>query len=152
MACRLVALLACLVPAAAACGVRDRPMAAECTQSAAAIERALQHAPAAVRLAGGTPLSDCVTNARTDAELQSLGIVVVDAAERLAQRGRHGDARAALQLGYLVGAARRGAARTSGIQAELARRIARAASFLDERGPQVAAALRRGMGAGETSG
>jgi hypothetical protein len=149
---RLAALLACAVPAASACGADEPPLAAACTQSSAAIERALQRAPVTVRLGDGTALSDCFTNARTDAALQSFGVIAVGAAEHLGVRARHGDARAAVQLGYLVGAARRGARRSSGIQAELARRVARAAAFVDDGGAAASAALARGMRAGEAGG
>jgi hypothetical protein len=149
---RLAALLACAVPAASACGADEPPLAAACTQSSAAIERALQRAPVTVRLGDGTALSDCFANARTDAALQSFGVIAVGAAEHLGVRARRGDARAAVQLGYLVGAARRGARRSSGIQAELARRVARAAAFVDDGGAAASAALARGMRAGEAGG
>ncbi len=149
---RLAALLACAVPAASACGAEKPPLAAACTQSSAAIERALQRAPVTVRLSDGTALSDCFTNARTDAALQSFGVIAVGAAEHLGARAERGDARAAVQLGYLVGAARRGARRGSGIQAELARRVGRAAAFVDDGGAAASAALARGVRAGEAGG
>ena len=64
-------------------------------------------------------------------------------------RPRRGDADAALRLGYLVGAARRGAQRTAGIHAELQRHIERSAAVLDGAGARIAAragarAARRG--------
>jgi hypothetical protein len=149
---RLVALLACAVPAATACGADEPPLAAACTQSSGAIERALERAPVTVRLGDGTALSDCFTNARTDAALQSFGVVAVGAAEHLGARAQHGDAHSAVQLGYLVGAARRGARRSAGIQAELARRVERAATFVEEGGTAASAALARGMRAGEAGG
>ncbi|MCW3050592.1 MAG: hypothetical protein JWO74_4876 [Solirubrobacterales bacterium] len=149
---RLAALLACAVPAASACGAGDPPLAATCTQSSAAIERALQRAPVTVRLRDGTALSACFANARTDAALQSFGIIAVGAAEHLGARAQHGDARAAIQLGYLVGAARRGAGRASGTQAELARRVERAAAFVADGGAAARLSLARGMRAGEAGG
>jgi hypothetical protein len=149
---RLAALLACAVPAASACGADEPPLAATCTQSSAAIERALQRAPVTVRLPDGTALSDCFTNARTDAALQSFGVVAVGAAEDLGVRAKQGDPRAAMQLGYLVGAARRGARRTSGVQAELARRVERSAAFVEDGGAAASVALARGMRAGEAGG
>jgi hypothetical protein len=152
MARRLAVLVACPVLLMAACGAEEPPLHRSCTESRQAIERALRRAPRAVTLAGGARLSDCVSRARTDADLQEAGIVLTGAADDLAARAQHGDARAALALGYLVGAARRGAARTAGIQAELQRRVERAAAFLDEGGPAVAAAVRRGMRAGEATG
>jgi hypothetical protein len=143
-----------LLTLVAGCGGGDeRPVAdAACTASPDAIERALDRAPAAVTLGRGARLSDCVALARNDAQLQNTGAVLTRTADRLAERAQSGDARAALALGYLVGAARRGAARTPGIQAQLQRRVESAASFVDEGGPAVSAALRRGVRAGEATG
>jgi hypothetical protein len=105
-----------------------------------------------VRLSSGARLSECVANARSDSELQDAGAVLTRAADHLSAAAKRGDATAALRLGYLVGAARRGAARTAGIHAELQRRIERTAAFLDAAGPHVVAALARGRRAGEASG
>jgi hypothetical protein len=151
---RLLALLAlvALGPAGGCGGADEPPFDAACTASARAIERALERAPAPVTLASGTRLSDCVSRARSDADLQNAGAVLTRAADDLAARAQRGDAHAALGLGYLVGAARRGAARTSGIHAELRRRMERAAAFIDEGGPDVSTALDRGLRAGEATG
>jgi hypothetical protein len=147
------ALVALALLLATACGGRDDPpLDAVCTSSPGAIERALARAPAAVTLGGGTRLSDCVSRARSDAELQNAGAVLTAAAEHLAVRAQDGDAGAGLALGYLVGAARRGAARTPGLHAQLARRMESAAAFVDEGGPAVAAALERGLRAGRATG
>jgi hypothetical protein len=157
MAPRLAALLA-LVPlalAAAGCGGGDPPpVDAACTASPEAIERALSRAPAPVALASGTRLSECIADARSDADLQNAGIVLTRAADHLAARAQGGDTGAAVALGYLVGAARRGAARTNGIHAELARRVESAARVLATRrgGAGVAGALQRGLRAGEATG
>jgi hypothetical protein len=150
---RPAALVALALLALAACGGRDDPpLDAACTASTVAIERALARAPEPVTLHGGTRLSDCVSRARSDAELQNAGIVLTSAAEHLAERARGGDPRAGVALGYLVGAARRGAARTPGLQAQLARRMESAAAFVDEGGAAVAAALGRGLRAGRATG
>jgi hypothetical protein len=150
---RPVALVALALLAATACGGReDPPLGAACTSSPGAIERALVRAPAPVTLDGATRLSDCVSSARTDAELQNAGAVLTGAAEHLAVRARRGDAAAGLALGYLVGAARRGASRTPGLHDQLARRMESAAAFVDEGGPAVAAAVDRGLRAGRASG
>jgi hypothetical protein len=135
------------------CGAGDpqHPPSA-CTASAAAIEQSLARAPEVVTLEDGTRLSDCVSRARTNADLQTTGLVLTRAADHLAERAQRGDAGAAEALGYLVGAARRGARRTTGIQEQLKRRVEQAAAFLDEGGPAVAAALRRGIAAGEATG
>ncbi len=152
MARRLAAILVCVLPATSACGAAESSPPDPGCATAAAIERALADAPGAVALTGGGRLSDCVTGARSDAELQSAGLVLTTAAERLARRAQNGDARAALRLGYLVGATRRGAARATGIQAELSRRIDRAAAYVGEGDPAVRAALAEGMRAGEAEG
>ena len=149
---RTAALVAFTLLAAAGCGAEKPAPDTACTASPEAIERALQRAPGPVTLGTGTRLSDCVSRARTDAELQNAGVVLSGAADHLAIRAKRGDARAGLALGYLVGAARRGAARTTGIQAQLARRMERAAAFVDEGGPAVAAALQQGLRAGQATG
>jgi hypothetical protein len=152
MQLRPAALVAFAVLAAGGCGAEDPPLAAACTESPEAIEHALDRAPGAVTVGGGTRLSDCVSRARSGAELQNAGLVLTGAADHLAVRARRGDERAAVALGYLVGAARRGAARTPGLQAQLARRMEAAAAFVDEGGPAVAAAIQRGMRAGRATG
>jgi hypothetical protein len=152
---RLAALSAlALALAAAGCGEADPgPVDAACTASPGAIERALAHAPAPVALPSGTRLSECVAGARTDADLENAGLVLTRAADHLADRARRGDAAAALDLGYLVGAARRGAARTNGIHAELAHRVESSARVLADSGrANLAAALQRGLRAGQTTG
>ena len=67
-------------------------------------------------------------------------------------RARAGDAQSGVERGYHVGATRRGAARTTGIHAQLARRMQPAAAFVDEAGAEVAAALQRGLRAGQATG
>lgn len=106
----------------AGCGARERPFPPLCGSGPGPVLKALARAPAAVRLPDGTRLSECVARARTDADLQELGFALVPAAHRLQERGTPA---AALQLGYLVGAVRRGAARSNGIQAELQRKLER---------------------------
>ena len=147
---RVLALLA--AASLAACGAAGDPLDEACVSGPGAIERALTRAPAAVTLPSGTRLSQCVSNARSDADLQTAGAVLTRAADHLAARARTGDADAALRLGYLVGAARRGAKRTAGIHAELQRHIERSAAALEESGASLADALARGRRAGEATG
>jgi hypothetical protein len=153
---RLAALLALVAAmgATAGCGgaADPKPVDDACLSSPDAIERALARAPSPVTLASGTRLSDCVSGARSDADLQNAGAVLTRAADHLAGRAQRGDADAALDLGYLVGAARRGAKRTNGIHAELAHRVESAARVLADGGETVAAALERGLRAGEATG
>ena len=147
---RVLALLA--AASLAACGATGDPLDGACVSGAGAIERALVRAPGPVRLPSGTRLSQCVSNARSDADLQTAGAVLTRAADHLSAQARTGDADAALRLGYLVGAARRGAKRTAGIHAELQRRIERAAAVLEGTGTRIAAALADGQRAGEATG
>src|SRR3954451_22874021 len=153
---RLVALLALapLALAAAGCGEGDPPpVDAACIASPAAIERALARAPAPVTLPSGPRLSECVAGARSDADLQNAGLVLTRAADHLADRAQRGDAGAALDLGYLVGAARRGAKRTNGSHAELAHRVESAARVLAGAGaPRLEGALEQALRAGEATG
>jgi hypothetical protein len=126
---------------AAGCGEDQQALAPACTDSARAVIAALDRAPQPVTLADGTALSQCVDQARTDIELQSLGTVLTAAADRLA------DQRRGLALGYLVGAARRGARHNSGISIELVRRLENAGLRAGDD-----PALQRGLAAGEASG
>ena len=149
----LLALAAALA-AAAGCGSGDPPpLDAQCTASPGVIERALARAPQPVTLSTGTRLSECVSHAQSDAELQTAGAVLTRAADDLATRAGRGDTEAAVALGYLVGAARRGARRTAGIHAELQRRVESSARVIVDAGAvPVAGALERGIRAGEATG
>ena len=147
---RWVAVL--VVPVLWGCGGSDSsdgvPVA--CVESSAAIERALAAAPDEVTLGDGTRLSQCVAQASSDADLQTFGGLATAVAERLEQRAA-ADTAAALQLGYLVGATRRGARTTNGVMLELVRRIERSADVPGLQ-PPAEAALLRGVRAGEERG
>jgi hypothetical protein len=147
---RAATLAAAAVLGAAGCDAADKPLSAACTTGADAIVKVLARAPAPVTLAGGTRLSTCVERARSDADLQTVGAAYTQVADALAARAPTSD-RAALQLGYLVGATRRGGRRTSGVRAELIRRIEQAAG-LDGPPPTHHAAYDRGLAAGERAG
>jgi hypothetical protein len=151
----LRALVLCALGGAAACGGDPPAQDPACIASTQAIEHALDRAPAPVTLDSGTRLSDCVAHAQSDADLQNTGLVLTRVADDLSSRAERGDARAALGLGYLVGAARRGAAHTNGIHAELQHRMESAARPLSEeagRSPSITRALARGLRAGEATG
>ena len=122
-----------------------------CSAEPASIVRALQRAPAAVTLSDGTPLSRCVRiAAQRDGDLQALGVTLTRAADELRPVART-DASAALRLGYLVGAARRGAAQTPGLATQLARRLEQVATLgAGTEAPR--RELRRGIGLGEAGG
>jgi hypothetical protein len=142
----LPAALAAL--AAAGCGSGDRQLSVACTDGVAAVERALRDAPGAVALADGTPLSKCVSEARDIGELQSFGFIITRLADRLADRAPN-DGAAALRLGYLIGAARRGAEHSQGVPDELVHRLEVTARRVPARGQR---ALERGLAAGERHG
>src|SRR5687768_16836082 len=76
--CAVLALLA-----AAGCSPEEEnvPVPVACTDTPEDVVLALRAAPRDVRLPGGTLISECVTRANTDAELQNLGIVLTTAAE-----------------------------------------------------------------------
>ena len=133
------------------CGEEEPPpVAGSCTGDPAEVVTALDAAPDAVELPGGTTISACVRNAESAAELQNVGVTLSAAAEELEARALGGDEDAALQLGYLVGAARSGAKTTSGVSAELVRRLERSAGF--DGVSTVDDALEEGLAAGEDHG
>lgn len=119
-------------------------------ESAQAVEAALASAPAAVRLHDGTRLSQCVAHAIDEGALENVGATFVLVAGDLEGRARS-DPAAALQLGYLVGAVRRGASTTNGVGLELEHRID-AAGALPGASAAVLGAERDGIAAGRRSG
>ena len=142
--------IALLVVGAGGCGTSETPPPSPaCTSEPAAVADALAKAPGEVRLTDGTALSDCVRRAESDAELQNLGLVLTRIAEDL-EASAPSAPRAALQLGYLIGAARRGAPSESSIQAELVHRLERSAAVTLS--AEAERALAEGMEAGERSG
>lgn len=146
-----VALLAATLALGACSTEGEPPVPPACLEGPATVERALADAPGAVTL-DGTPLSACVAQARTESELQNVGAILTRVAEDLERRAEDGDERAALELGYLVAAARRGAGDNVGVQEELARRLERSTAFPADPPPDVAAALERGLRAGAARG
>jgi hypothetical protein len=130
----------------AGCGSEPDPLPPACSDGPDQVLAALGDAPGAVALSDGTLLSDCVARASDDAELQMVGFALTPVADRLVERGT---ARAALQLGFLVGAVRRGAAETNGVHAELVRRMENRVGFDD---PALLDAAQRGAAAGEEHG
>jgi hypothetical protein len=133
----------------AGCGSSEpAPMPSACLDEPQ-IAQAIRLAPGRVRLAGGTSLSRCVSlGAARDGDLQGVGAALMAVADDLHVAARS-DLRAAVRLGYLIGAARRGAAQTPGLAAQLARRLGQTASFEDA---VTRGALLRGVAAGEQTG
>ena len=144
------ALLVVLAAPLGCGGTSDRAVSIACPEGPAEVMSALRAAPGAVTLADGTLLSACVKGATSDAELQEVGVALTQAAEELEARAG-ADPRAALELGYLIGAARRGAGSAAAIQAELVHRLERSGA-LDAPTPEAKRELKRGLAAGEARG
>lgn len=108
-----------------------------------------------MRLDGETPISECLAESQAGGDLAAVGTAMVAAATRLNSEARESPGGgAALRLGYLVGAAERGAAETEGIHADLLRRLRAAALYSPAGGGLPAAFLssyRRGVEAGLTA-
>jgi len=134
----------------AGCASEDSDVPAACLDDPATIERALERAPASVTLADGTRLSTCVSRARDDAELQTLGTSLMRVADDLRPRAAT-DPAAALRLGYLRGASRRGVAKNPGLAANIGRRLEQT-TLLRGGSAATRAALARGVRAGGDNG
>ena len=105
-------------------------------------------AAAEVRLEGETPISECLTSRQEAGELAQVGQELIAAATVLnADARREPEGAAAVRLGYLVGAAEKGA---EGIHADLVRRLQAAANFSPER--ELPPAFERGFAAGYAAG
>ena len=133
----------------AGCAREEDPVvAAACREGPADILAALEAAPGEVRV-DGTPLSQCLANAEDGGQLRDVGTGYLSAAQQLADRAeRDTEGAAAEQLGYLVGAVRRGSQPDQGLSYELVRRIEGEARRADPR----SAAFRRGLRAGRRDG
>src|SRR6059058_6170148 len=123
-------LLAGLALAALGCGSQDDSTPVACLEGAPAYEKALQDAPGEVLLGGETPISDCLAANQTAGDLARVGEAMVETATSLnAEAREEGGDDAAVQLGYLLGAAQRGADSSEGIHADLVRRLTVAARY-----------------------
>lgn len=142
------ALLAVLL---VGCGAADEPLPVACRGDVGAYAEALRAAPAVVEL-DGTTLAECIRLARSDAELVAIGSTLTTLGEQLELRAVDGDRDAALQLGYLTGAAERAARDTEGIHAELAYRIERSAAAVTDGPGDLERAVQRGIAAGSRAG
>lgn len=126
----------------------DLPAACHFPDGPRTVRTALAGAPTNVSI-DGTPLSKCLVREADPGDVQAVGAVYVQTASDLASRVRAAPhSAAAVQLGYLVGAVRRGASRTAGIHYELERRVEAELNGIDTRAPEFA----RGERAGESAG
>jgi hypothetical protein len=118
------------------CGSTDTSTPVACLEGEGTFQRALRAAPGAVKLAGETPISGCLIENQSEGELASVGTAMVTAATKLNAEARKQPGGAAnLQLGYLLGAAERGAETTDGIHTELIRRLSVAARYSPDNRP-----------------
>lgn len=126
---RVVALTAFAAVLLLASCSNEQPPPSACAQAASAdVQEALRGAPERAVLSDGTLLSTCVDRAEDDAALQTLGLSLVAVADRLAEKVATSP-RAAFELGFLIGAAERGAGPSGGTQAELVQRLEQTVSF-----------------------
>jgi hypothetical protein len=141
---------------AVSCGKADSSTPVACLNGSGAYLKALAVAPGEVRLAGETPIGDCLAENQAGGDLAQVGEAMVAAATRLNAEARaEPGGEASVRLGYLVGAAARGAERTEGIHADLLRRLTVAARFVPDRQPlppALLAAYQRGFDAGRARG
>lgn len=129
-------LLAALCLIAAGCGSQDDSTPVACLEGAAAYEKALEAAPGEVRLEGETPIADCLAPNQAAGELTQVGEALIETATKLNAEARaQDDNAAAVQLGYLLGAAERGSEESEGIHTDLVRRLTVAARFAPGREP-----------------
>jgi len=145
-----------LVLLAAGCRQQSDSTPAVCLEGSGAYLTAIRGAPGPVHLHDEVLISECLAENQEGGDLATVGAALVETATKLNSqaRARPGDA-ANVQLGYLLGAAQRGAERTDGIHAELIRRLAVAARYSPENRPLPPAfirAYREGFDAGRARG
>jgi hypothetical protein len=138
------------------CGAPSDVTPVACLEGANGYLVALGDTPGTVRIRGETPISDCLAENQAGGDLAAVGTAMVAAAVKLNAEARAepgGDAN--VELGYLLGAAQRGADQTDGIHAELIRRLTAAARYSPENQPLPATfldAYQRGFDAGHARG
>jgi len=153
----LIALAVMAALLIAGCGGREDPTTpAACLEGSEAYVRALAKAPAAVKLGGETPLEDCLVENQSGGDLATVGEAMVEAATELNAEAREDPGnQATLELGYLIGAAERGAGKTEGIHSDLIRRLVVAARYApgdEPLSPAFLAVYEEGFDAGRAGG
>jgi hypothetical protein len=148
-----LALVAMLVTS---CGGTSDATPVACLEGENSYLAALEDAPGVVLLSEKTPISDCLTENQKSGDLATVGAAMIEAATELNAEAQANPGGAEnLQLGYLLGAAQRGASETNGIHAELIRRLAAAARYSPDNLPLSPAFLRtyrQGYDAGQARG
>jgi len=155
MRARIVIALSVLA-VLAGCGSTDDSTPVACLEGDGVYLTALRDAPGAVALPGGSPISTCLVENQQAGDLATVGASMIEAATKLnAEAREEPGGPASLRLGYLLGAAQRGADGTQGIHAELLRRLAAAARYSPDNQPLPATfldAYQRGFDAGRSRG
>jgi hypothetical protein len=153
---RLSIVVLGLAGLAVGCGSVDDSTPVACLEGSNSYLAALEDAPGEVLLSGEVPISGCLAENQSGGELATVGAAMIETATELNAEAREDPAGSAnLQLGYLLGAAQRGASRSSGIHAELIRRLAVAARYSPGNRPLSPAfqrTYRRGYDAGFARG
>jgi hypothetical protein len=150
------ALLIVALGLVAGCGNSDDSTPVACLEGSGAYARALKAAPDEVLLGDDTLISECLPRNQTAGDLSRVGEAVIETATALNAEAREdpgGDA--ALQLGYLLGAVKRGSEESEGIHSDLVRRLVVAARFAPGKQPLPPAfyrAYRDGYAAGQSNG
>ena len=147
-------LLVAILVAGCGRGAETTPVA--CLEGAKPYLTALSAAPATVELRDGVAISECLVENQAAGELARAGGAMITAATHLNGTARaHPGGSANLQLGYLVGAAQRGADGNEGIDTELVRRLVAAATYSPDNRPLPTAfkhSYREGFDAGNEGG
>lgn len=158
MRAAIAVALACLLaaPIGAGCGSQADSTPVACLEGPNAYLAALHAAPGEAKVGGETPISECLAPNQQPGDLANVGSTLVEVATRLnAQAREEPGGPAALQLGYLIGAAEKGAGETEGIHSDLIRRLTVAARFAPDAAPLDArfrAAYLEGFDAGRERG
>ena len=137
---RIACIAATLALLAGCGGDKSESLPAACTNGPDAVVKALAKAPAHVTI-DGTPISECFNRDASGDDVQIVGTNLLAAAQQLSDRGQ------ALQLGYLIGAARRGAKR-NGLGAEIVRRLEAESAALGRCRAAYTSGLRAGLAQG----
>jgi hypothetical protein len=152
----IASLFACLAVIALGCGDKDDSTPVACLEGTVVYEKALADAPKEVLLEGETPISECFVRNQSTGDLTRVGEATIAAATELnAGAVQEPGGPANLQLGYLVGAAERGAEESEGIHADLIRRLTVAARFAPGKEPlpeKFLETYREGFDAGRADG
>jgi hypothetical protein len=138
------------------CGNPSDTTPAACLEGTGVYLAALRSAPGTVVVRDAVPISDCLAKNQTGGDLATVGTAMVATAAKLNAEARAEPGGAAnLELGYLLGAAQRGADGTDGIHAELIRRLTAAARYSPDNQPLPATFLdtyQQGFDAGRARG